>query len=409
VRTIREVIDRAENGPDRSENLTEITLRHITPEELLIPVRTLLGLEEGENVGEDISIAQDTTGSRLFANGSREKIALLKDLVERMDKEKDTSPAALALEQPQLLTHPIRSADPQEALAVLQTLLAGLPDVRMSLDPQTNKIIALARPSEHKTIDATIKQLEGETPRIEVIQLEKIEPQMAVLAINSFFGSATEEGEAAVKLDADPTTMRLYVRATETKIQEIKDLIDELEKPGVGTSKGGTVRFIPLGNGAARSAVETARRLWLGPNTIELLTPIETGPSIFDLKETNPEPAAAPSTQIPPRPPRPQAIPSTGVRQQHTPAAAPAPEDKVTLPRSGRHMAGVPVESRKPTHRKKLNPRCHPNRIGPISPSPRSRRKTVTRSGATRIKRKKRRRPLPMPRSRARGRRFAWS
>lgn len=337
LRTIRDVIDRAENGAGKSETLTEITLEHITPEELLIPARALLGLGEGENVGDDVSIAQDTSGTRLFANGTRAKIELLTSLVERMDREKDSLPTAVALEQPQLLTHPIRTADAPEALAVLQTLLAGLPDVRLSLDANTNKIIALARPSEHRTIEATIKQLEGEAPHIDVIQLEKIDPQMAVLAINSFFRSDTEEGDSEIKLDADPTTMRLYVRATQSKIAEIKTLIDQLERPGPGASNGDTVRFIPLNNGTARSALETARRLWLGPNKIELLTPAESGPSVFDLKKAHPDSRAE-------KPAPPQLVPSTGAKQRNEIHTPPARQDKVTIQPSSKPTHGVHVQ-----------------------------------------------------------------
>lgn len=344
LRTIRDVIEQAENPSDVDGALTEITLEHVTPEEVLGPARALLGLEEGANVGEGISIAQDITGTRLFVHGERENIELLTDLVDRMDRERETSPASVAVEQPQLRTHPIRTANPEEALSVLQTLLAGLPDVRMSLDPDTNKIIALARPSEHKTIEETIKQLEGEAPRLEVIQLDRIDPQMAVVAIDNFFSSESEEEPSTIKIDADPTTMRLYVRATPAEIEQIKDLIQQLESPAEG-SAGGTLRFIPLGNSAtAESTVETARRMWMGPNKIELITPSESEPSMFDLKEVNPEPADAPSFQ----PPIPRSTPNTKPSRRLNPTRQPssntADQDKVTFQRHYRRVNGVPVQ-----------------------------------------------------------------
>ncbi len=341
LRTIRDVIERAENPASAEGGLTEFTLQHISPEEVLGPARALLGLGEGENSGEGISIAEDSTGTRLFANGTKENIQILTDLVERLDKAHAAAPSAIALEQPQLMTHAIHTADPTEALAVIQTLLAGLPDVRMSLDPKTNKIIALARPSEHKTIQETIKQLEGEAPRFEVIQLKRIDPQMAVVAIGNFF-SNDAEGESTIKIDADPTSMRLYIRATESEIADIKSLIDKLEGPVEGSSDGGTVRFIPLGNGAAESAVETARRLWMGPNKIDFSTPSESGPSIFDLKEVNPgAPATPPTTHR-------HTMPSTSHQKapSNAPAQMPRPpvrRDKVTMRAGTQRMRRVPV------------------------------------------------------------------
>ena len=44
---------------------------------------------------------------------------------------------------------------------VMQTLMAGLPDVRLATDATTNKLIALARPSEHRTIVETLKEIGG--------------------------------------------------------------------------------------------------------------------------------------------------------------------------------------------------------------------------------------------------------
>jgi Ca2+-binding EF-hand superfamily protein len=57
----------------------------------------------------------------------------------------------------------VTKADPQTTLKVLQTLLAGKPDVRMDIEPKTNHLIVLARPAEHATIQATLAQLQRDT------------------------------------------------------------------------------------------------------------------------------------------------------------------------------------------------------------------------------------------------------
>jgi type II secretory pathway component GspD/PulD (secretin) len=318
LRAIRDVIERAENPAAQADKgVVELKLQHVAPEEVLLIARPLLGLEEGTNVGEEINIAVDTMGTRIFATGSRTKIQVLEDLVKRIDLARELAPAAVAMEQPQLLTHPIQAADPQEALAVMQTLLAGLPDVRMSLDAKTNKIIALAKPSEHRTIQETIRQLEGDAPRVEVIQLRRIDPQLAVLTINNFFGSKTTDGEG-VKVDADPTSLRLYVRATGREIEQIRGLIEKLEGPADGSGSGGTLRFIPLSGEAAVSAVEMAQRLWRGPNQIRMTAPTDSGPGIFDMREISPDgPAEPPGAEPAPPPDR----PARRTRRTATPAA----------------------------------------------------------------------------------------
>jgi hypothetical protein len=54
----------------------------------------------------------------------------------------------------------VNKADPQTTLKVMQTLLAGLPDVRMDIDPKTNNLIVLARPPQHATIRATLEKMQ---------------------------------------------------------------------------------------------------------------------------------------------------------------------------------------------------------------------------------------------------------
>ena len=62
LRTIRDVIERAENPTGaKDKGVTEFKLAYVSPEEVLLIARPCLGLDESENVGEEISIAHDTT------------------------------------------------------------------------------------------------------------------------------------------------------------------------------------------------------------------------------------------------------------------------------------------------------------------------------------------------------------
>ena len=333
LRTIRDVIERVENPRGlNGTSVSEIKLAHLTPEEILLIARPLLGLEGNQNVGEEISIAIHPLGSSLFATGNRQKIEILQDLVTRVDKARDVVATGVVLEQPQLLTHPIQVADPAGALDVMRTLLAGMPDVRLELDKKTNKIIALARPSEHRTIQETIKQLEGESPQFEVIPLKKLDPQLAVLTINNFLGTSGD-GSSEIKIDADPLSMKLYVRATRTQLDQIRALLEKLEGTAEGFGARGNMRLIPLTGSNAVSAVEMAERLWRGPNRIQMTVPSDSESSIFDLREIAPErPEGAPKTQArpQPKPPADGASRSGGEQPAPSPPNAPPAGDRVT-------------------------------------------------------------------------------
>ena len=333
LRMIRDVIESAENPTGiKDKGIAEIKLQFVAPEEVLTIARPLLGLEAGKDVGTDISIAVDPLGTRIFAIGSREKVESLQDLVEKLDLKRQAATAAVALEQPQLMTHQLNVADPQESLAVLQTLLAGLTDVRMSLDLKTNKIIALARPSEHRTIQETIRQLEGESPQFKVFQVKTMDVKTMAAAIVKFFPS--KEGDTnAITVDADPIALKLIVHATPRDLERVGTFIEQLEGSSGEGGSTSTLRLIPMTGEAAVSAVEMAERLWRGPNQIRLTALSETGPGIFDLREVSPKDQAIPEYS-PPEPsakPRPKTTKQTSTQGDAGPGAAAPARDKVTV------------------------------------------------------------------------------
>ncbi len=276
---IKEIIDRAENPSSGSSGvMTTIELEHATADEVIEIARPLLGLEEESTRNDDIQIATDNLGTRLFVTGRPDKIELLKDIVQRVDQA-GGGESTTALEQAQLLTYQIRAADPETVHAVLSTLLAGLPDVRLAVDKTNRKLIALARPSEHKTIVETLRQLEGEAPRFEVIPLKRIDAQMALAVVQNFFGVGAEGGEGeesadtdAPRVEADPTLNKLFVRGTQTQIDQIKEMLRSLEEATAATGEG-KIRLIPLPPEDARQAVEQLKRFWPGDNPIRILVP----------------------------------------------------------------------------------------------------------------------------------------
>ncbi|HFB99139.1 MAG TPA: hypothetical protein ENJ62_08360, partial [Bryobacterales bacterium] len=179
LRMIRDLLARAENPEATGAGMVELTLQHAGVEDVLEVARPLLGLEEDSLRNDEIQIATDTIGGRLFVTGRPEKVQLLGEIVKRVDRPSTTG-SATAQAQPELKTYQIRAADPQTVMAVLQTLLAGMPDLRLGLDETNRKLIALARPSEHRTITETLARLEGEAPRFEIIPLGRLDPQLVL-------------------------------------------------------------------------------------------------------------------------------------------------------------------------------------------------------------------------------------
>ena len=197
LRTIRDMISRVEDpASGGAETVAEFNLQHASSEELLSIARPLLGIPEGQNSGTDISLSVDLLGTRIWATGSADKLQLLRELIPKIDKAPaETGEAAKEPEQLTLASYFIKSADSQLVLRVVQTLLADLPGVRLEVDATSGKMVAWARPSEHKIIEDTLKLLEGQDLQFEVIPLKRTDPQLAVAAINKFFGLTTAAGD----------------------------------------------------------------------------------------------------------------------------------------------------------------------------------------------------------------------
>jgi len=283
IRTIIQSLDEPDDGgPDQ---LHSFELKLATAEEVLVVVRQLLDFPEGANAAEDgsIHIGTNALGTKLFATGQREKITL----VERIVQELDGNGAGLksrpvkVVETSQVEVHEVSGADPSAVLRVLQTLLAAYPDVRLEMDPQTGNLVALAPPSVHATIRATIAQMQGNGLQIEVFRLRTLDPRLAVLSIDKLFsGGADENSFDSPNVDADWKARQLIVRGTAGQIEEIRTLLVKLgETGGDGMASDhaqtGMVRMLPITGYEARAALNQIQRVWseLRSNRLHIVRP----------------------------------------------------------------------------------------------------------------------------------------
>jgi type II secretory pathway component GspD/PulD (secretin) len=287
LRVIRELLGVASNPADAAgdEAVQEIALENVLAEEVLGVIRQLLGLPEDRNAAADgsLRIAVDTLGTRLFVTGEPEKVERVREILKLVDVPSGFEEGGpKILETPQLEVYAISSADPESVLKVMQTLMAGEPDVRLDIDPKSGNLIALARPTQHATIQATIEQMQRDSRQIDVIRLRVVDPQLAVLAINKLYGTAAEgEINRGPTVDADPTTGNLLVRGTDAQIKSIRELLEKMGETGfddveqVAAADRGNVRMIPLTGASARAALEQMEMIWptMRKNRIRIVTP----------------------------------------------------------------------------------------------------------------------------------------
>lgn len=293
LRTIRAVIEAVETpSTPKDEKVVVIQLNNVTPTELMTFGRQLLGIPDNTNSTPDgsLRVAVDELGQRLLVTGKAERIERVQEIVKLLDippKNASATTTSTALETPQLEVYTITQADPTATLKVLQTLLSGLPDVRMEIDSKTGNLVALARPSQHATIKATIDQMQKDGRQVEVFKLRRIDPQVAVLAINKLFGG-TEEGAAsgAPKVDSDPTSQQLFVRGTTGQVTQVRELLQKMGEAGSSSTdttaaavERTNVRLLQLNGRSAQSALEQIEQVWptMRANRIRIVPPSERG------------------------------------------------------------------------------------------------------------------------------------
>ena len=279
LRTIRDALQRIEDPEGLgSQELRSFPLDFALAEEVLAILRQLFGIPAEQNAAPDGSIrfAVDPMGMRLIAFGKPSKLEQVAKVVEAIgapgmsEMELEGVEAALQLE-----VYNVAPADPQSVLKVAQTLLAGLPGARLSVDEKTGNLIALCRPEEHATIRATLDQLRNDANFVEVIQLRSLDPQLAVLSITKLFGGG--EG-STLKVDADPTTRRLVIRGPQSTVEQIRTWLEKMgesEMAEAGTATGDNVRVVPLSGWAGKSALERLQQIWpaMHTNKIRVITP----------------------------------------------------------------------------------------------------------------------------------------
>jgi type II secretory pathway component GspD/PulD (secretin) len=270
LKAIRSLIQRVEDP----ENVLSGQIRTIelkAPAETILPiVRSMLDFPDEKNVAADgsLRLAVDPTGRRLLAQGKPEKLARLDEILKVVNVDQPGGSMAGLSASPQIENYPVTSADPQTVFQVLQTLMQGLPDVRLALDSKTNNIIAQARPAEQATIKATIDQLQRDSRRMEVIRLRTVDPQTAVLAINKLFGitsDAKTTSTSAPQVDAELTTRQLLIHGTEMQVAQIRQLLQKMGESEIGGEEAANpskVRMLSVSPRSARSILDQIQGVW---------------------------------------------------------------------------------------------------------------------------------------------------
>lgn len=284
LKNVKQVLDAF--NPQTLDNGTVVKsfkLQYVSAEDVLVVARPHLGLATDEMIGIDVSLSADLQGENIFVTGIEDKVKLIEGLIESIDKPEKLATTA----EDELRAHVVEGGNVELVYNVLQTLLAGR-SVRLSIDEASGSVVALASPEIQQEIAETVAQLQSTDAVFEIIPLKTVDPYFAISLLESMLDlpdplaaldDKRDSDSATVdppRIDADPGNMRLFVRAKKHQVEQIKQIIDGLEKGSAGSAVTASeqddlgVRVFPLHGAQAERALETAAKFWQAANPIVL-------------------------------------------------------------------------------------------------------------------------------------------
>ncbi len=303
LRSVAAILRAMEAPQTETEVVRRFDLKHTDFDSVMIVARSHLGIGATGSTSAELSLSSDATGKRVFASGLTERVDRLAELLTVIDVPGDATPSTASMV---LRSHVVTGDNLQAVYDVLQTILAGR-SLRLSMQPTTSSIVALADADSHQEIERTIEELQAPAVEFAVIQLNSLDPYFVVTLIGEMFearplptptrtsSSSSRSREdlpeqtAAPRVDADPGNRQLFVRGTSEQVRQIRQMVDSLDTKSSG---GDAVRVLPLPMQNRQQVLEAASQFWRGRNRLQILPAGDFEQEGFDVIERaiNPDP-----------------------------------------------------------------------------------------------------------------------
>jgi len=240
-------------------------IRAAEPSNLVATLQALLATRR------DVRLSLDSQRNKLVVLAPPDQQDAIRAVIEEVEGGSQLESDA------QLEVYPLRNADAEATLQVLNNLVSKQAKVLLSIDPKSRQLIAVAPKAQHETIRTTIERLQTAQRQLEVFQLDVVEPVAAELAIEKLFAEAGGRTAGTPIVESDAVSQRLYVRANQDQMTQIRELLIKMGEANlVAAGQGATVRVIPF-TGDTRLALEEIRRVWpqLSSSPLRVLGPGE--------------------------------------------------------------------------------------------------------------------------------------
>ncbi len=189
-RLMRELLE----GIDVASNRLEGRDVKVFPLQSADPQMMVVLLERLFADGNDrVQIQADPERRAIVAVGSREDLESIGRHIAEADRDVTSGPAA-----PQLQAYTVREANAQAVTTALQQVFAADRRVRLTLDPTSQTVLAVAPPELHQNIAGMIETIanairrEDESGELAVYTIPQVDPQALMTVLQSLYASDPE-------------------------------------------------------------------------------------------------------------------------------------------------------------------------------------------------------------------------
>ncbi|MBL8892113.1 MAG: hypothetical protein JNL67_19210 [Planctomycetaceae bacterium] len=306
--TIQNVIDQLEAADQDSSRVQTFRVNGSNSEDLYSMLQRMYRNDDSVRLS-----FQETSNTILFVGPAKQETAI-KQIVEQW--------SALGGEQAgrEIKVYDLAELDGDVLVESLEMLLEReVPVVDLQVQYTTNRLLAVATPEQHTQIVAAMNELKGESRRLEVFNLQVNTPETIEDAIRQLFLDLPFSASPSVNSSRE--NQQLFIRASESQLKQIRELLIKLGEPLVDTSSNtlpaaaatqGAGNLRVLTSPSAPRLLQQIETLWpqISRNPLRVVSP--RSPNSTDLN-------TLPGAQGQPETREPNAEPKTGDRDESLP------------------------------------------------------------------------------------------
>ena len=257
LRFIRDMLEKTKKNTATSA-VQVVELQHVSQEDLLVVARKMLQIPEDRFVSIDgsLSIVPEPLGLKLYVSGTPEMMKKFMALVKQIDVPFDgeaPEPEALILK-----VYPVRG-NLELAQKILDTILAGRPEMRMSPDEDKGALVIRATASDHELVQTTLDSIEKGNTSFDIITPNVMDPDELAEQLMSVLGQSVLDDAAASTgptIVPDAINNRILVRGTPVEVEMVKEMAAKLDTPReIPESERTNVRVISMTDRQKEKAV----------------------------------------------------------------------------------------------------------------------------------------------------------